>query len=171
MGPVLAQTLRLAVVGEVAAWSGARVLRISRSYGVTASTLDSESSDRGSNPRRTLFLQRHVGPACSVVIALPGCPRPLGTCGMAALLKQVVLNLATAFVTCLRKSMWLSSQLGFHRLPAWRVGGAVWPSCVTLINPTCVPNRKLASSAHLEIDTCGIRTHAGRPHRLSRPTP
>ena len=28
---------------------------ISRSYGVTASTLDSESSDRGSNPRRTLF--------------------------------------------------------------------------------------------------------------------
>ena len=20
-------------------------------------------------------------------------------------------------------------------------------------------------------DTCGIRTHAGRPHRLSRPTP
>ena len=27
----------------------------SRSYGVTASTLDSESSDRGSNPRRTFF--------------------------------------------------------------------------------------------------------------------
>ena len=23
----------------------------------------------------------------------------------------------------------------------------------------------------LENDTCGIRTHAGRPHRLSRPTP
>ena len=30
-------------------------LAISRSYGVTASTLDSESSDRGSNPRRTFF--------------------------------------------------------------------------------------------------------------------
>ena len=26
-----------------------------RSYGVTVSTLDSESSDRGSNPRRTFF--------------------------------------------------------------------------------------------------------------------
>ena len=28
------------------------------SYGVTVSTLDSESSDRGSNPRRTFFLYR-----------------------------------------------------------------------------------------------------------------
>jgi hypothetical protein len=26
-------------------------------------------------------------------------------------------------------------------------------------------------SAITENDTCGIRTHAGRPHRLSRPTP
>ena len=24
---------------------------------------------------------------------------------------------------------------------------------------------------HYQNDTCGIRTHAGRPHRLSRPTP
>ena len=24
---------------------------------------------------------------------------------------------------------------------------------------------------HIQNDTCGIRTHAGRPHRLSRPTP
>ena len=27
------------------------------------------------------------------------------------------------------------------------------------------------SAAKLKIDTCGIRAHAGRPHRLSRPTP
>jgi hypothetical protein len=26
-------------------------------------------------------------------------------------------------------------------------------------------------SAVTENDTCGTRTHAGRPHRLSRPTP
>ena len=35
----------------------------SRSYGVTASTLDSESSDRGSNPREALWVKvrkRHV---------------------------------------------------------------------------------------------------------------
>ena len=30
-----------------------RLVRFSWSYGVTVSTLDSESSDRGSNPRRT----------------------------------------------------------------------------------------------------------------------
>ena len=96
--------LRLAGVGEVTDSSGARVLRISRSYGVTASTLDSESSDRGSNPRRTLFLQHHVGPIGSVVTALRSCPGPLGACGMAAPLKPVVLNLATAFVTSCKKA-------------------------------------------------------------------
>ena len=33
--------------------------------------------------------------------------------------------------------------------------------------------RWLGISPHhsLQVDTCGIRTHAGRPHRLSRPTP
>ena len=35
----------------------------SRSYGVTASTLDSESSDRGSNPRRTLYWRAFVAQA------------------------------------------------------------------------------------------------------------
>ena len=33
--------------------------------------------------------------------------------------------------------------------------------------------RRLGTNPHhsLQVDTCGIRTHAGRPHRLSRPTP
>jgi hypothetical protein len=44
--------------GRSAAW-----LSASWSYGVTASTLDSESSDRGSNPRRTLF---NAGWACGL---------------------------------------------------------------------------------------------------------
>ena len=32
-------------------------------------------------------------------------------------------------------------------------------------------NANIASCLQVSNDTCGIRTHAGRPHRLSRPTP
>ena len=35
-------------------------------------------------------------------------------------------------------------------------------------HPVGIPAQFLLRSAN---DTCGIRTHAGRPHRLSRPTP
>ena len=30
---------------------------------------------------------------------------------------------------------------------------------------------KTKEARQLQSDTCGIRTHAGRPHQLSRPTP
>ena len=39
-----------------------------------------------------------------------------------------------------------------------------------LANKTHLATRRTATGS-IENDTCGIRTHAGRPHRLSRPTP
>jgi hypothetical protein len=45
---------------------GKRWTRISRSYGVTVSTLDSESSDRGSNPRRTFAWEKTLRVSASM---------------------------------------------------------------------------------------------------------
>ena len=83
--------------GRSAAW-----LSASWSYGVTASTLDSESSDRGSNPRRTLFnagwacglqsLYQHLGVA---VYNVQG-----ASCTCSRGLKSVAAQILAAWMAC-----------------------------------------------------------------------
>ena len=51
-----------------------------------------------------------------------------------------------------------------HRLGSMR-------SCRPFYSCRLDPRSHQALQSHGKSDTCGIRTHAGRPHRLSRPTP